>query len=305
MLRPLILTLLMLVLCRDVFAGDICNYYRSHSPEIYKAICGGRNQRTSPAGTHSAFSDSFNLNAAALPTQPSSYGLEVIGSYLRSDLAAWNPTFALIKGFHKIGTGISTSGNNTFYGNDVPQRLFGPAQLTTFKPIEPATGHLSNLNVGTSLSLLDSPRRLSMRLGVSARYNNTTNTVGGGPAVLMGTEHFTLGVGVTRERVSNLVASMYFGSAQVSARFLFFELEYLLLKQSGDLGLDAIHIVTCTAMLGRFTATAAMRRLNYLREGTVQQPHLALQVLLSKGISLAYLYNYIPGASSVALQYFL
>ena len=286
-------------------AGDICDYYRRTSPEVFKLICSGGNRHASVAGTHSSFSDSFNLNAGGLPTEPSSYGLEVIGSYLRQNFGAWNPEFALVKGYHKIGTGISTSGNNTFYGNDVLQRLHGPASLSTFTPIEAPKGYVSNLNVGAALNLIESRRGLSMSVGLSGRYNKTTNTFGGGPGILLGTTDLSVGFGLTREKVSNHLNSIYFGSFLVSAKLSFLEFEYQLLKDSADLGLDPIHILSASAVMGRINLTAAVRRLNYLQEGTVVQPHFALQILLSKVISVAFLWNHIPGANSLAVQYFL
>lgn len=286
-------------------AGDVCDWYRKTFPHVYQVLCSGGKRKASVAGAHSTFSTGFNLNAGVLPTEPTSYGLEGIGSVLRSDAGQWQPTFALIKGFHKIGTGVSTSGNSTFYGNDVLERTRSTPELKTFKPLEAPAGYVTSLNLGTSIAVIDNPRGLSVGLGLSGRDNKTTNTFGGGPGLLLSSHGLSAGLGITRERVSNFLPAMYFYNGTISAQLGFMELEYALLTCTGGLGLDPIHIGSLTLHLGRFMFTAAVRHLNYLSTGSVNQEHFAGQVLISKSISVGVLYNYIPGATSFAAQYYL
>lgn len=287
-------------------AGDLCDHYRRTSPRIYRMVCGSNGHRkANTAGARSSFSDGFNLNSGSLPTEPTGYGFETIGSYLRNDLSAWTPTFAIVKGYQRFGTGVSTSGNNTFYGNDVLRRARGPVIPDSFAPLERPEGKIANLNAGAAINLFSTKRGFSARLGLSARYNKTTGTMGGGSGLLFNTRSFTFGAGFTRERVSNFFGPIWFGSFFVGYKLSIFEVDYLVLTNSLGLGLKPIHVLTSTATLGRVLLTAAGRRLNYLPAGDVLQPYFAVQILVSSSLSIGTIYNYMPGSNSIAAQYFL
>lgn len=303
------LTLLICLLTLpEAFAGSVCSYYRREQPELYKALCKNGSTSSKPAGANSSFSDSFNVSSASLPTEPSSYGLEIIGSQIRNATETNgkpSSNFAIVKGFHKFGAGVSTSGNNTFYGNDVIQRLNGPSLIDTFEPLEPATKGFSNLNIGTSLGLLNPNRGPSVTLGLSARYNKTTGTWGGGPALLLSWTNVTLGAGYTNEKISNFLPQIRFISSLASVRLWLFEAELTRLEDNTGLGLSPIHILTTTMSYKKLILTYAVRRLNYRSEGDVEQTHYAVQYLFSKSLSGGFLFNYIPGTHSLGVQLFL
>ena len=289
-------------------ASILCDYYRQSEPQLYKVVCAnGSSSSTKPAGANSTFSDSFNLNSASLPTEPSSYGLETLLSMLRGGNHRVSPTFSVIKGFHKFGTGISTSGNNTFFGNDIVQRAFGHSNVDSFEPHEPAKGQLINLNLGTSVSLIEAKQGASpsLRMGISARYNKTTDTWGGGAGLLLSWSHLTLGAGYSRETVSNFIPRVTFTSLTASTRLSIFEFEYTRLDSAEGLVLNPVHILAVTASIRKFTLTAATRKLDYLLEGTVIQNHFGVQYLFSKALSFGLLYNYIPGATTLGTQFYL
>ena len=287
----------------QAFASSECDVYKNGSPDLYQLYCSGGSAK--PAGANSTFSESFKLNPASLPTESTPYGLETIESEPRYNGEGWTPTFALVKGFHKVGAGLSTGGNETFYGDDIYQRVYGTPELLTLKNREPSLGTLPNLNLGTSFSLLDLSKDVHLHLGVSARYSHITNTLGGGPALLLSSTHFTLGAGVSREQVSNSFSRLNFFSYLLSYRIWRFEFEYNWLTDNDNFGLSPINIFTLTFSINRLTLTSAVRGLNYLQTGYTIQHHYAAQVLVSRHLSLAYLYNYYPGANSLALQLFL
>lgn len=285
-------------------ADALCDYYRKNSPSMYKILCGGGSSSSKPAGASSTFSSAFNLSSASLPTEPSSYGLEILGHRIREN-GEWSPTFSLVKGFQKFGTGISTGGNNTFYGDDVVQRLNGSPDITTFDPPEKPRGTFTNLNIGTAFSLLKPKSGPQVRVGLSARYNRVTNSWGGGPALLFNWTNLTLGAGFTQERISNGLPRIRFISYQASARLWIFEFQYDLLTDDQP-GLRPVQIGTVTTRIRNLVLTAAARKLNYVQAGGgVTQQHYAIQYLFSKHVSAGLLWNYIPGTTSVGFQYFL
>jgi hypothetical protein len=297
-------------------AAGVCDEYRKSSPTLYAIYCkegsSGGGESAKPAGANSTFSDGFNISSASLPTEPSSYGIESIGSVLRSGQGGVGTTFSLIKGFHRFGSGISTGGNNGFYGDDVVERLAGPSDVTSFKPAEAQKGYLTNLNLGTSVELVSFQDGPSLKAGGSLRYNETTNTWGGGPAVFLSLGSWSFGAGYTEETISNNLNRVLFTTYFVSTRISNFELEYTYITDSVTPSLEPIQIFTVTATYGRFIFLAAIRHLNYLTletnanlNGDLVQEHFSVQFLISTHFSLGYLYNYIPGANSLGLQVFL
>ncbi len=275
-------------------------------PAFAKYVCGGK-RSTRPAGASSTFSGSFNLNPAGAPTEPSPYGIETISSYIRKENPSWSPQFSVIKGFKKFGSGVSTSGSNTFYSNDIVQRTRGHANIETFDLNESAKGKVPNLNLGTAIPLNPSKKGDldALKLGVTLRYNQMTDSLGGGFGLSGGNSSLTYGVGITRESVSNLLPRMYFGTFSLSFRLWFLELEYAVLKHYEGLFLPPVQIGTVTMNMGRLMLTAAMRRVFYELDGLKNQPHFGLQFALSQRLTLGCLFNFIPGTNSLALQIFL
>lgn len=287
-------------------AETVCQHYRKEAPNLYKILCtNGAVVETKPAGASSTFSSAFSLNSASLPTEPSSYGLETILSSFTSDRLHVGPTFSIVKGFQRFGTGVSTSSNNTFFGNDIVQRATGAPEIDSFEPHEPAKGSFTNVNLGTSFSVFEVERGPSMRLGFSARYNKTTDSLGGGPALMISWKRFTIGGGYTQERVSNLLPRVTFVNLMLSARVSILEFEYTRLSNIGGFDLKPIQILSTTASFRRLTLTFAIRHLEYYSAGDVTQTHFAIQYLFSKNFSAGYLVNYIPGTASIGTQFYL
>jgi hypothetical protein len=305
MIREGILLLVLSVVIPSAEAGSLCDYYRSHQRDLYKLICENGSASAKPAGANSTFASSFNLSSASLPTEPSSYGLETLIHQIRGGDGTISPTFSIVKGFKKFGTGISTGSNNTFYGDDLFQRISGQPELTTFAPPEPQRGSIPNLNVGTAAPLFDFQNGPSVKLGLSARYNKTSDTWGGGPALLVNWDHFSVGYGFTREIVSNFLPRLTFTSIQASARVWLLEFQYDRLGDNSGFNLGPVQILTATATVKRLILTAAIRKLDYHFQGSVTQRHYAVQFLFSTHFSAGFLFNYIPGTNSLGIQYFL
>jgi|GEM_PF-3866162 len=281
--------------------ADICSYYRRSSPLLYKNLCANGKSSSRPAGAASTLSSSFNLNAASLPSEPSSYGVETIVSRIRGSDGRIDADVGLVKGFSKFGAGLSTASANTFYGDNVLSRLANERQALAFESPEPARGKFSNLNLGTAIKLYDNKKGAGLRLGLSGRYNRITNSWGGGPALLASYEALSLGVGYSRERVSNFLEPVQFMTYQASVKLWVLEFEGLWLTNSVP-NLDPIPVGTVTARISRLMVSAAIRRLSTQDGIASNQTHYAVQYLFSKYLSLGAMFNYIPGANSLGVQ---
>ncbi len=288
----------------SALAGSACDSYRKSAPRMYELYCSGGAGAGKPAGSTSTFTESFKLNAASLPTENSPYGVEGLTTFLNSGVSAGFPTLGIVKGFHRFGAGVSTAGANTFYSNHLTQRLTGPSKIQNFDETETKKGKFSSLNMGSSFQLWAISSEASLQLGASLRYNQITNTLGGGPAIMLLSDFVTVGFGVSREQVSNTISRADFYSFLVGKRFGSLELEYNFLDADILPNLSAVHVVTANLSVNHLILIFAVRRLNYIEEGYVTQPHFAVQWLLMKHFSLGYLYNYIPGGSSIGAQMF-
>jgi hypothetical protein len=294
--------------------ADQCEFYKRFIPSLADRACGGgsggrssSSARSAAASAGSSFAGSFNMTPAATPTDPTPYGVENIFSQIRTQSGQINNSLSLVKGFQKFGTAVSTAGNNTFYGNDVLQRSAGGADLRTFEVAETGERALPHFNLGTAFSL--NPKRKgthrALNLGVSVRYNSTTETVGPGLGLSLGERWLTLGVGLSRERISTTLPALYFASAMATLRLPMIEFEYSVLQHFNGPRLDPITILTGTINLSRVYLTAAQRKAWYATEGIVTQYHYAIQARLSRHFAAGILHNFIPGTNSAALQIFL
>lgn len=271
---------------QDARASALCDIYKEWFPSWYDGYCRGRNASSeSPknemrsAGSSSSEGTSINSNPSGLPTEQTSYGLEGIGSFIRSNPVSLGSQFSLIKGFQKLGT---------------------------FKTRETSQGKITDVGFGTSFEIARSKKGIpyALKLGLSARYNKLTGTVGGGGGLTCDLGLLTFGAGIAREKLSNYLERTWLLSADIGLHFFIFDLNYQVLKNSGAVELQPVHIWSLTAKIGRFMITGAERHLNYFSTGDVVQHHAALQIHVSKQVSIGLLYNYIPGATSGGLQYY-
>lgn len=313
------LLLLAATLCATpAFAqSDSCEFYKKFLPKLYNINCrGGGAGRDSPkpGGGYSSFAGAFNLNPAAAPTDPSPYGLELIGSRARtSEEIDPRLSFGLIKGFKKVGAAVATAGNDTFYGNDIIQRKFGEDTTPPPQPWEAPRGKLPSFNLGTAFEL--GPQEghgiITPALGVSLRYNRPTDTLGFGSGLAVGGGPFSAGFGIAREQIASFLPPLWFYSVLGGVKLGPVQIEYTQLWNStirGAEDLEPIQILTATVGVRRAILSAAVRKLNYpkLDPGGVEriQFHGSVQYQLFDHLALGYLYNYIPGMHSVAAQIF-
>jgi len=300
-----LLTLWILVSPQGALASSYtCNFYKKFIPSLADKVCNGVGGGRGPASRKgasagSSFSAAFNLTPAAAPTEPTPWGLENIQSQIRAGTGQITGSIALVKGFTRFGTAVSTASNNTFYGNDVGLRGAGL--------VESSTSSIPSLNLGTAFALNPKAKGTfrAVSLGVSARYNAITETLGPGLGLSVGEDWITLGVGLSREKVSTTLPAIVFGSAMIGIKLFILEFEQVWLQNYGGPSLEAIPICTVTLNLGRLYITAARRTVSTSVGGFSDQNHYALQAKISRHLALGVLHNFIPGTNSVAFQLFL
>ncbi len=286
-------------------AGTMCDAYRESSPDLYKEVCGNEATASRPTGAQSSFSDSLNLNAASIPTGPTSYGAEGLYSFIKTNSSVSTTNFGLVKGFKRYGLGFISGGGNSFYDNDLLRRQYQSPELKDFTPYESPKSTQPNLNFSTAINLFDFAPGVNFNLGATVRYLNSTDTWGGGPSLLFESPYLSIGAGIIQLQIASNLPNTNFTSTLAILKLLFIELEYNRLDALDTFNLGAVEIGTVSLRFRRFILSAAQRRSKYELSGTVTQNFYSIQYLLLGNLSLGFMDNYIPGCRTVGMQIFL
>ncbi len=305
----------LLLFATTASAEDICAWYEANFPAMADQVCGrskasggrGDSGLSGSSSRKASLSTNPDQNPASAPVHPTSYGIESIGSMTRGSEHSKKAQFALVKGFKKFGASVSTGPGNTFYNNDIVQRELGPQYLSNLDAREESVSKVPGLSISTALDITPAffKGKARLNLGIGARHTAVTGSVGPIVGVQVHTPFFATGVSVSKLKISSRYDSMALATATATVRIPHMEFEYAVLENFGGPRLKPIHVFTVAVLTSRFIFTGAIRRLNYLPQGTVTQKHGGVQMLVLRKASIGYLYNYLPGAHSVAAQLFL
>ena len=293
-----------------------CEILKRTDPSAAGLSCGGSYSGSSSkpqvSGPKSSLATRAILNPAMIPTALSAFGLEtMIFGVRRAPLNDRYLSFSAIKGFGRAGAGMTTTSENTFYGNDVMQRGNRAPNIDHFYEGEdPKRRFPPKINLGASFSILPDSSRFNAKIGATAKYNPVTDTIGPGAGIGFAWNRFSVGLSATREKVSNNQDHVWLAAATASLQLPYLQLDYSFLKNYGIYRLLPVHIGTATFQYKRLIAFAAIRRLNYLiidavNDGLVVQKHWGIQYILNSKLALGFTYNYIPGANALVAQFFL
>jgi len=285
-------------------AGTICDYYQNLDSGMYKSFCGG-GSASRPSGAQTSLASSLSISPAALATGPTSYGLEGVYSAIKKFPAQETISYGVVKGFKRKGAGLSVSGGNTFYDNDLIRRYHSTPELETFDSYEKPRGKFVNLTLGAAVSVYEPSPGWALKLGGAIRYGKMTGTWGGGPSALIETPFLRVGTGLMHTKISSQLPYVQLISSLASIRFLFFEFEYNRLDSHDPFHLGPVHIYTGSFRYRGLILTGAVKRSEFEQFGKVRQTHFAIQYLVGNNFGISYLNNFIPGCHSLGLQLFL
>jgi|GEM_PF-1626358 len=267
-------------------------------------------QRVPVSGeAYPTFGDALNLNPASIPVHSTPLGVECIGSAKDSQISGANWNVALIRGFSRFGTALSTSADNTFYSSPYLQATSDASAFAVPAPLVVPT---MSFGLATD-ALFKAASFLKPVAGAALRYNQTRGTFGYSSGVSLGLGrslslggsfiHEPTGNSLPGEQSVHLMAS--FSTARLQA-----DLTYALnriLSSSGNTFEDGLHpsmaIVTVSANVGKLGGTLGYKRfLDSFATSVTQLWLVSASVELGKRIRLAYLYDYVPGAHSLGAQ---
>jgi hypothetical protein len=311
----LCLVIIMLFFSSTSQARDLCEEYANWMPlpKWYPASCdpSGR-MRSSLGGAYSTFADAFNLNPAAIITKFTPYGAEYI--YSKTETGS-NSNFALLKGYGKAGVALTTSSDETFYGNGLFYK-FADARGKQISAV-PALGTFPTVNLGTAVDLIkmfaDGKLNTSIlpTIGTMIKFNKATNSfqygIGAGLQIwkmslgysrnqdpetkytpLTRSETVTLGIKVARIRIEGVIVFVNQIAETVTGT---------LVQPSSS------KFLTVSGNLSRLSITAAYRNFyNSLNQQT-NGYHFSLNLSVTPQMSVQYLHNYVETGRSLGIQY--
>ncbi len=291
------------LLAHNTQAYDICKYLKDGG------VAGCNALKVTSGGSLPSQSSAHQLNPGSIPATPTSYGVEVLDSPPSDPLSSTKYSFSLVKGFKRIGTGISTGNDDTFFTHS----YLHASQETIFqRAIEDIynenTSIIRNINLGTSFRIPVGPlsKVIEPSLGVLARYNVPMKSWGWGTGLDVSSGLFSCGVSyITQpneyelDDISMLVLMAGFG-------WKFFHIDYASLNYlEGMLQAKPADIWTLSLNWRRLILFGGYRRSpNFDGELLVDYLYGA-QFLIGSHLSLGAMINYLPGRFTLGAQVFL
>ena len=259
----------------------------------------------------------FNVNPASIPTIPTPLGVEVIASSVGEVNAKPNMNFALIKGFSRVGTAVSTSSDNTFYSYNLAQGFIGSPSRASFE--ESLSQHSTTtptINLGSAVSLLQEQAQkfVTPTMGLVARFNKLSKAWDYGIGTSINSEHVTMGLSSIRTRGDRAVGvpETTTTTGNFGLKLSKLNIEYTLLYyRTTDVTVmtlpifnDPVQIFTASYQWNSFIATGAYRAVTNIVGKRAYLWLVALQYQFNSHFALSYLSNYVPDTKSLGLQLF-
>jgi hypothetical protein len=274
-------------------------------------------QQTVSGGAYPTFGDMFNVNPGSIPTIPTSVGVEAISSTTGDANAKPLINVAVIKGFQRVGTALSTNSENTFYTYNLAQAYQNTAAQSPLERQVADASVMSTVNLGAALAIVANQlKRISIpTLGLNLRYNTAARSWDPGFGLSVNSKHFDLGFSQYSGKARTPQTSMTTKTttATVGAKFEYLNLEYTYLSyKANDIGLatrsavfhNPVHIFTGVLQMKEVYFTLGRRLAFNMDDRRVALTLLALQIQFSGKFAFSYMLNYVPGASSIGFQAF-
>jgi hypothetical protein len=292
------------------YAADFCPY-------MYAFCEKAKASKSISGGAYPSFADMVNLNPASAPTIPTPVGLEAIYNTSGSGNSKPDYNLSLIKGFERIGTAASTNSENTFYSYNLVQAFQGTQYRDMAERILAEKTILPTINFALATVLFPETfaNFITPSIGVTARYNKTTKNLDKGWGLSLNSKFLSAGVSGYNSAEYNSMGipatktTIYNVGLKLSVfNFDYTQLRYETKNLNWSRGFrvfsEPVHIYTATLNFDSVLLTTAHREAINILDEKVTTTLLSGQIRISKSIALLALYNYIPGATSVGLDYF-
>ena len=286
-------------------AFDICKYLKNGG------VSGCNGFKVSSGGSVPSQGAAHQMNPGSIPAKDTPFGLETLYSLPPSDdsTASAKYNFSLVKGFKRMGTGVSTGSEDTFFSHSYIHASQETMLEEPIRAIYDANDTIvRTVNLGTSfrIPLGNASKVFEPSLGVLTRYNVPMKQWGWGLGLDFSTGMFSAGISYVTEpnevelrNVPMVILMAGFGWGPI-------RLDYASLRYQDGLllGLPA-SIMTVSFNWKRLIVFAGHRiSQNFQGEYLTDQMYGA-QFLITKHFSLGALMNYLPGRYSIGAQIFL
>lgn len=290
---------------------DVCKYLKEGGP----AGCNGF--KVSSGGSVPSSGSTHRMNPASIPTN-APWGVEVIASVSRQPEAymavqgastATLYNFSVVRGFKRLGAGVSTDGEDTFFTHS-----YVHAAKDTFREAEIQNIHdeydslIRTLNVGTAFAIPTGnlSKLVNPSLGVQMRYNIPMQQWGWGAGVSLSSQIFSAGISYNVDpneyedaKIGQLITMVGFGYGP-------FRLDYSILNyKAGDLKDLPASVVTASLNWKRVIVFGGRREAFNFQEEVKVDYLYGVQLLVWSHLSIGGMYNYLSDRVSYGAQIFL
>lgn len=293
-------------------AADLCELYEEYCPGYFRNVVSG--------GSYFSFSDTFNVNPAAIPITETLLGVEMVAT-LSGTNSSGTQNFTLIKGFEGAGLGIANNTDETLYAYNLVQSFDG----TEFKEVANATFSsektvMSSLNIGSAVALLPKnffPLINSPTFGLNMRYNELTGKWDPQAGVSLNSALFTIGASYRKSKGRNTIDSYdwipeittitYNAGTKIGFLGIDYTLLYLktpeALLQGYAFFNKPVRILSLLGDIDKLQFTYARREAYNILDSKIIRSFYGVQYKLFSKLTLGYNHNYVPGSNSLSIQW--
>jgi hypothetical protein len=297
---------LFLLFVSELKAADICQYFLSVPIDNGRCQMPGLNTVT--GGGFPTFSDAFNINPASIPVVSTPLGLEgTVSKDSSGSFNDMNSNFAIIKGFDRFGSGISTNSDSTFFTTNIIQIIEGGTTKEQKEEFKKQLDRRPTYNIGSALAIptFNLKNKTTPTAGYSFKYNRLSKKWDGVWGGSINSEVISFGYSYTVENASAVFVGSSTGAINLSIKipYIRFELSRLIFKST--VINSTTDILTINLKLKNLLDTAAMRSYKNYLTIQVREYFGSFQYRLNRHLAIGAMINYVPNTVSFGAQFFL
>lgn len=248
--------------------------------------------------------DTLESNPAALPNEPTPFGLE--GVYSNRSAPAGKAKFSVstIKGFDGIGFGIGAWSDGTFSAPNFPQHFLSSSAFAEYMAYEIDPPSVPGFRIGTSVLLPKGPLPRGIRFSVGGSVGVGRVSGQWSPQVGLLARIYGLGIGYSEnyEKLSRLLPKTKISKFALGLQLWIFYVGYSYDVIDSSVNKTFANSVSARLSAGRWTVHGALKTQKDHRGATDTWANAGLQKRFGKLIGAGYEYGFYRYSHSAVVQ---
>lgn len=259
-------------------------------------------------GSFPSVSDAFTVNPASLPIISTPWGVEGIISN-NTVTNATEGSYSLVRGFKKIGAGMATNNDKSFYSLGLSQIYENTSYSATAQSVldQYSKGNQGAL-LGTAVGLPFSGALEKITvpsLGLAFKYNRFSGKWDLVWGISLNTKFISLGYSAFKDSPGVLAPEATTVAFSAGMKLPYINVDYTFTKYTVNGFTSNMRNLTGTLTIGPILISYANRNYNNVENRTIDQTMAAVQATITKKFTLGAFMGYIPNTVSLGAQLYL